>query len=80
MKAFTPFALASFSLLPLGSQALPLNDDFAVLVDLTLASDYRTRGISQTQNDPAVQAGVTLAHSSGLYLGAWSSNVDFGGA
>ncbi|MGE8482322.1 MAG: TorF family putative porin [Pseudomonas sp.] len=79
MKAFTLFALASFCLLPLGSQALPLNDDFAVLVDLTLASDYRTRGISQTQNDPAVQAGVTLAHSSGLYLGAWSSNVDFGG-
>jgi uncharacterized protein (TIGR02001 family) len=50
-----------------------------VLLDVTLASDYRTRGISQTQNDPAIQAGVTLAHSSGLYLGAWSSNVDFGG-
>lgn len=79
MKAFTLFALGSLSLLPLSSQALPLNDDFALLVDLTLASDYRTRGISQTQNDPAVQAGLTLAHSSGLYLGAWSSNVDFGG-
>lgn len=79
MKVFTLFALVSLSVLPLSSQALPLTDDFAVLVDLTLASDYRTRGISQTQNDPAVQAGLTLAHSSGLYLGAWSSNVDFGG-
>ncbi|WP_129974326.1 MULTISPECIES: TorF family putative porin [unclassified Pseudomonas] len=79
MKALPLLALTSLSLLPLSSHAIPLNDDFAVLVDLTLASDYRTRGISQTQNDPAVQAGLTLAHSNGLYLGAWSSNVDFGG-
>ncbi|MGE8064090.1 TorF family putative porin [Pseudomonas sp. NPDC089569] len=79
MKAFTLFALGSLSLLPLSSQAIALNDDFSLLLDVTLASDYRTRGISQTQNDPAVQAGVTLAHSSGLYIGAWSSNVDFGG-
>ena len=79
MKALTLFALGSLSLLPLSSQAIVLNEDFSVLVDLTLASDYRSRGISQTQNDPAVQAGVTLAHSTGLYVGAWSSNVDFGG-
>ncbi|MBC3269916.1 hypothetical protein HU765_08260 [Pseudomonas sp. SWRI81] len=79
MKALPLFALSFLSGLPLSSHAIALNDDFAVLVDLTLASDYRTRGISQTQNDPAAQAGLTLAHSSGLYLGAWSSNVDFGG-
>ena len=78
MKAFTLFALGSLSLLPLCSQAVPLNDDFSLLLDVTLASDYRTRGISQTQNDPALQAGATLQHSSGLYLGAWTSNVDFG--
>lgn len=79
MKAFTLFALGCLSVLPLCSQAVPLNDDFSLLMDVTLASDYRTRGISQTQNDPALQGSVTLAHSSGLYLGAWSSNVDFGG-
>lgn len=79
MKAFTLFALGSLTLLPLSSQAITLNDDFSLLLDATLASDYRTRGISQTQNDPAIQGAVTLAHSSGLYLGAWSSNVDFGG-
>ncbi|BCX67744.1 TorF family putative porin [Pseudomonas izuensis] len=79
MKALPLLALTSLSLLPLSSQALTLNEDFSLLLDVTLASDYRTRGISQTRNDPAVQAGATLAHSSGLYLGAWSSNVDFGG-
>ncbi|MBB2495273.1 TorF family putative porin [Aquipseudomonas ullengensis] len=70
--------LGGLLLAPLSSQALPINDDFAVQIDLTLASDYRTRGISQTLGDPAAQAGATLLHSSGLYAGAWTSNVDFG--
>ena len=78
MNVFTLFALGSLSLLPLSSHAVPLNDDFSLLLDVNLASDYRSRGISQTQNDPALQAGATLTHSSGLYLGAWSSNVNFG--
>ncbi|BAN47599.1 TorF family putative porin [Metapseudomonas resinovorans] len=70
--------LLALTLAPLACQAVQLTDDFALMVDLNLASDYRTRGISQTQNDPAAQAGATLAHSSGLYAGAWTSNVDFG--
>ena len=41
----------------------------------TLVSDYRFRGISQTYKLPAVQAGFDYAHSSGLYLGTWASNV-----
>lgn len=43
--------------------------------NLTLASDYRFRGISQTYKLPAVQGGLDYAHSSGLYLGTWLSNV-----
>lgn len=50
----------------------------------TLASDYRFRGISQTDRDMAVQGGLTIAHDSGLYAGAWASNLSgwgtFGGA
>lgn len=45
-----------------------------------VTTDYRFRGLSQTQNDPAVQAGFTLAHDSGLYVGFWGSNVNFGSA
>ncbi|NWL76010.1 hypothetical protein DM872_03995 [Pseudomonas taiwanensis] len=70
--------LLALTLAPLACQALQLNDDFSVQVDLAVLSDYRTRGISQTQNDPAAQAGATLIHSSGLYAGAWTSNVDYG--
>ena len=50
----------------------------------TLASDYRFRGVSQTDEGMAVQGGVTLSHSSGFYFGAWGSNLagwgTFGGA
>lgn len=43
--------------------------------NLTIASDYRFRGISQTYKGPAIQGGVDYSHSSGLYLGNWNSNV-----
>lgn len=43
--------------------------------NLGLASDYRFRGISQSQNGPAVQGGVDYTHSSGLYIGNWNSSV-----
>jgi len=40
-----------------------------------LSSDYRFRGISQSNNGAAVQGGIDYAHSSGLYLGNWNSSV-----
>jgi hypothetical protein len=43
--------------------------------NLSIASDYRFRGISQTYRGPAIQGGVDYAHSSGVYLGNWNSNV-----
>lgn len=43
--------------------------------NLGLTSDYRFRGISQSQNAPAVQGGVDYNHSSGLYIGNWNSSV-----
>lgn len=46
--------------------------------NVTLASDYSFRGVSQTTRDPAIQGGFDLAWDSGLYVGTWSSNVSFG--
>lgn len=43
----------------------------------TLVSDYAFRGISQTQEDPALQASFDYVHESGFYAGIWGSNVDF---
>ncbi len=49
--------------------------DFVVTGNFGITSDYRFRGIQQTDGDPAFQGGFDLAHSSGLYLGTWGSNV-----
>lgn len=50
----------------------------------TLVTDYRFRGVSQTDEEMAVQGGVSVAHESGLYVGTWASNLagwgTFGGS
>src|SRR5690606_32641568 len=43
--------------------------------NFALVSDYRFRGISQTDRDPAIQGGFDYAHSSGFYIGNWNSSV-----
>ena len=44
--------------------------------NVTMASDYVFRGISQTSNQIAIQGGFDYEHESGLYIGTWASNVD----
>jgi uncharacterized protein (TIGR02001 family) len=51
------------------AHAIDFDTDFSLEAKIGIFSDYRTRGISQTQNDPALQGSLTLAHSSGLYAG-----------
>jgi uncharacterized protein (TIGR02001 family) len=50
-------------------------EDNTLTGNLSLNSDYRFRGISQTYKQPAVQGGLDYAHTSGAYLGTWMSNV-----
>lgn len=45
--------------------------------NVTLATDYIFRGISQTDG-PAIQGGFDVEFSNGLYAGIWASNLDFG--
>lgn len=54
-----------------------------VEANVTLATDYIWRGQSQTDGAGAIQGGLDITHETGLYIGAWGSNVDsddFGGA
>ena len=46
--------------------------------ELALTTDYRFRGVSQTNEDPAVQGGMTLGLSSGIYAGVWASSMASG--
>ncbi len=42
---------------------------------VALVSDYRFRGVSLSDKDFAVQPTITITHESGLYVGAWASNI-----
>lgn len=46
--------------------------------ELTAATEWMDRGVSQTAGDPAFQASIEVASEPGVYLGLFGSNVDFG--
>jgi uncharacterized protein (TIGR02001 family) len=52
---------------------------FTYSFNIGATSDYVFRGISQTDNDPALQGGADIAWGM-LYAGVWASMVDFAGA
>ena len=47
--------------------------------NIATVSNYLFRGLTQTDDGAAIQGGVDYSHESGLYVGTWMSNVDFGG-
>ncbi|MCF8707215.1 TorF family putative porin [Rhizorhapis sp. SPR117] len=52
------------------------SDGIIITGGASVVSDYRFRGVSQTGEDAAIQGTIGVAHSSGLYAGAWGSSVD----
>jgi len=44
--------------------------------NITLASDYKFRGFTQTRYQPTLQGGFDYASKSGFYVGNWNSNVE----
>ena len=47
--------------------------------NVALTTDYVWRGVSQNNENPAVQGGFAYANGA-FYVGTWASVVDFGGA
>lgn len=70
LLATTPFTMAA-------------DDDYSFWgitpsASVALTTNYMWRGVSQSNNDPAIQGAIDFAHESGLYIGAWASSVEFG--
>lgn len=70
-KTILSLAVAAAVAAPLAASA----ESSPVTGNLTIASDYRFRGISQTYLGPTIQGGIDYAHPSGIYVGNWNSNV-----
>jgi len=85
IPATTAAFLYLASAAPLFAQDIvPSDPALNVSGSIAVTSDYRFRGISQTDENMAVQGGLTIAHESGIYAGAWASSLSgwgtFGGA
>lgn len=76
-NAFALAALMAVGAVPAFAQtaAAPASP-WTVSGNVGLFSDYRFRGISQTDKKPALQGGFDIGHSSGIYVGNWNSNID----
>ena len=48
-----------------------------ISANAALVSDYRFRGISQSNTSPAIQGGFDYGADNGFYVGTWASSVDF---
>jgi uncharacterized protein (TIGR02001 family) len=64
-------AALALSALPVASHA----EDSPLSFNVSVVSDYRFRGISQSRLEPALQGGVDYALPAGFYIGAWASTI-----
>ncbi len=80
MKSLSAGAIALLACLATPAAAVDVGP-FGVSANVALVSDYRFRGISFSNRDPAVQGGIDLATAPGLFLSVWGSTIaDFNGA
>lgn len=49
---------------------------FSLSANAAIVSEYRFRGLSLSDHDPAIQGGFDLEHESGFYIGTWGSSIE----
>jgi uncharacterized protein (TIGR02001 family) len=72
-------ALAALRPMPAAAQIELGETGLTLSATPTLTTDYVFRGISQTRSRPAIQFTADLAHSSGVHIGGFVTNVAFAG-
>lgn len=48
---------------------------FSLSANVALMSEYRFRGLSLSEKDPAIQGGFDISTKDGFYIGAWGSSI-----
>ena len=75
-KACVAFAFGTMAAVPALADDPAPPSPFTITGGATLTSDYRFRGLSQTDKRFAIQGTIGIAHESGLYVGTWGSSID----
>lgn len=76
VRATLAFTLLSSAAPVLAQEAEAPSSPLTVTGGVTLVTDYRFRGVSQSAEAIAVQGAINLNHESGLYGGVWASSID----
>ncbi|MDE1544507.1 TorF family putative porin [Dechloromonas agitata] len=77
-KSVIALTLAGVFAAPAFAEEAAPTPEHTLTGNVGLFSSYRFRGIDQTFGKPALQGGFDYAHSSGVYVGNWNSNVSSG--
>ena len=76
ISASSAFAQTATPAAP-AAQAAAAAPENTLAYNVGVVTDYRYRGISQSRLKPAVQGGVDFSHTSGAYVGAWASTIQW---
>jgi uncharacterized protein (TIGR02001 family) len=57
------------------AQEMAATDKVDLKASISIVTDYRFRGLSISEEAPAMQGSLELGHSSGFYVGAWASSL-----
>ncbi len=76
MRAFS-MATLTFGAIMMAAPAAKGQEarDWSLSGDLAAVSDYRYRGVSLTDREPAVQGELSLSAASGFYVYGWASSI-----
>ena len=83
MRTFIRYSLLSTTIMAaLGVVSAPAIakttlGDAEISANIGVVSDYSFRGISQSNENFALQGGFDVTHESGFYAGFWGSNIDY---
>ena len=77
LLAATALAGACFAAPAFADEAAPPSD-FTITGSAAIVSQYRFRGLSRSDNKPAVQGAITVSHASGFYVSTWGSSASAG--
>jgi uncharacterized protein (TIGR02001 family) len=79
-KTLSLAILSTLAVSPFTAQAATQIGDAEITANVGFVTEYSFRGIAQSNEEPAMQGGFDVTHTSGLYAGVWGSNVEFGDA
>src|SRR5437762_3247023 len=81
IRSLLAASIVASTLPVLAAESAP-QPEHTITGNVGLFSQYIFRGLTQTNENPALQGGFDYAHISGLYAGVWGSNIswisDFG--